>query len=199
MALAQAAGDRRAAAIIAEQIAYIHVRRGALSEALRILEEQLPVFDQLGDIRSRAVTMGKIADIHFQRGKLAEALRIRQEEVLPVLTELGDARGRSMTLQKIALTLLEMGGWQEGHAEQIVSASSEAYQIARDLGLPDLIAHCGAQFAQVLAMMGRKDRALQVLEAAEAECQKLQDEPGIAHVQKLRSAIQAMPDREAAS
>jgi hypothetical protein len=51
------AGDARAAAIAAGQIADILQARGETDEALRIRrEEQLPVYQRLGDVRSRALS-----------------------------------------------------------------------------------------------------------------------------------------------
>jgi phosphopentomutase len=64
----------RSRAVTMGKIADILRTRGQLDEALKIFEEQLPVYERLGDERSRAVTMGKVADILEARGRLDEAL-----------------------------------------------------------------------------------------------------------------------------
>ena len=82
---------------------------GELDEALRILKDQLPVFERLGDVRERAITQGKIADILQARGQLDEALRIRTEEELPVYERLGDVREQLVCRANTALIY-----WQRG-------------------------------------------------------------------------------------
>jgi hypothetical protein len=92
------------------RIADILQARGQLDEALKIRNEQLPVFEQLGDVHERAVTMGRIATILQAPGDLAGSVRIRREEELPVYERLGDARYLLFGRWNLAFTLLRRGG-----------------------------------------------------------------------------------------
>jgi tetratricopeptide (TPR) repeat protein len=155
----QAAGDARAAAIAAGQIADILERRGETDEALRIrCEEMLPVFERLGDVRERAVTMGRIADILQDRSKTDEALRFRREEELPVFERLGDVRERAVTMGRIADILQARG------------ETDEALRIRREEQLP-VFERLGdvreravtmGRIADILQDRGETDEALRI-------------------------------------
>jgi tetratricopeptide (TPR) repeat protein len=189
-------GDVRSRAVTLGRIADIWQARGDLDEALRIRrEDQLPVFERLGDVRSRAVTMGQIADILQARGDLDEALRIRREEELPVYERLGDVRGRSATLQWIASALLQSHGIEQGRIQEIYEALAESFTIAVKLQAPDGIASVGFQLAQVMAIGGLRDEALEVLDEAERAFEKLGKVDGVAHVRELREGIAKMQAR----
>jgi hypothetical protein len=108
--------------------------------------------------------MGKIADILQASGDLEEALRIPRDEELPVFDPLGEVRERSVTLQKIAVCLIEGGGIQQGRIREIYDALAESYAIARKLRIPDGVAAVGISLAQVLALGGHREQALQVLD-----------------------------------
>ena len=185
-------GEVRSRAVTMGQIADILQTRGELDEALRIRrEEELPVYDRLGEVRSRAVTMGQIADILQTRGELDEALRIRREEQLPVYDRLGDVRSRAVALQKIAEALLEADGIQQGRIQEIYDALTEAYGIARQLGLRDGIAAIGPTLAQILALGGHQEEASTVLDEAEAAFEKLGNADGVSQIRKLRAAMRS--------
>ncbi|MCB9704216.1 MAG: hypothetical protein H6711_20170 [Myxococcales bacterium] len=108
-AIVGAQGDERERAECLHDLAIVLVVRGELSEAMRILQAQLPVYERLGDIRSRAVTMGQIADILSAWGQLDEALRIFEAEVLPAFERLGALRSRAVTMGQIAGILQARG------------------------------------------------------------------------------------------
>ncbi|BBK40815.1 hypothetical protein STVA_08350 [Allostella vacuolata] len=194
-------GDVRSRAVTMGRIADILHARGQLDEALRIrTAEELPVYDRLGDVRSRAVTMGKIADILHARGQLDEALRIRTEELLPIFDRLGDVRSRSVTLHRIATTLLEAGAIEDGRVQEVFDALAEAFAIARRLGLPDGVAATGGLLAQVMAMGGHRDAALEVLDEVEQAHAMLGRADGVGQVRDLRARIAGTePDAPPAS
>ena len=80
----------RSRALTLGKIADILHDRGELEEALRILiEELLPVFEELGDVHSRAATLGKIAQIHLVRGELDQALELNEQR-RPIAEKLRD-------------------------------------------------------------------------------------------------------------
>jgi tetratricopeptide (TPR) repeat protein len=85
LAAFQKAGDERAVAVAAGQIADILQARGDTDEALRIRqEEQLPVFERLGDVRERSVTLQKIAAGLIAAGGLKQG---RIQEIYDALAE----------------------------------------------------------------------------------------------------------------
>jgi hypothetical protein len=139
--------------------------------------------------------MGQIADILQARGDLDEALRIRREEELPVYERLGDVRGRSATLQWIASALLQSHGIEQGRIQEIYEALAESFTIAVKLQAPDGIASVGFQLAQVMAIGGLRDEALEVLDEAERAFEKLGKVDGVAHVRELREGIAKMQAR----
>jgi hypothetical protein len=78
------------------------------------------------------------------------------------------------------------GALQEGRIQEIFETLAESYAIARKLGILDDIAHAGALLAQILALGGRREQALQLLDETGAAFHRLGDADGIAHVRTLR-------------
>ncbi|HZH78590.1 MAG TPA: hypothetical protein VEY88_21355, partial [Archangium sp.] len=111
-------------------------------EALRIRQEELPVYERLGDVRTRAVAMGKVADTLQARGELDEALRILREEQLPVYERLRDVRGLLVCRANLAQLYLRRG--QPGDREMAASLLRLARASAESLRLPEA--------AQILAI-----------------------------------------------
>ena len=186
------AGQEREATIARGEIADVFEMRGDLEEALRIRrEEQLPVFERLGDLRSAAVTKGKIADVVQMRGDLEEALRIRREEELPVYERLGDLRGKSVALFAIGRLLLSKGDPGQREVHGALNAFSEAFQIARSLGIADGIGAVGLNLAALLAQIGQPDPAEEILAAAEEAFHRLSEPNGLEAVRSVRAMIEA--------
>src|SRR5208337_4616147 len=165
------------------------VRTGDVAQAEALTREAQTTFRSAGDERGAAVAAGQIADILQSRGEVDEALRVLREEQLPVYERIGDARGRSATLFKIASALLDAGGLEAGRVQEIDDALAESFGIAVRLGQPDGVGTVGAVLAQVLAVGGHHDDALDVLNQAEAAFRKLGDGRGVGHVQELRKLI----------
>jgi hypothetical protein len=92
-------------------------------------------------------------------------------------------------LQRIASGLLAGGALEAGRIQEVFDALAESYAIARQLRIPDGIAHVGVQLAQILALGGQREQALKVLDEAGAAFHKLGDTDGIAHIQTLRDQI----------
>ena len=184
-------GQEREAVIARGEIADILQSRGQLDEALRIrLEEQLPVYERLGDVRSKAVTQGKIADILQSRGQLDEALALHVER-LTVFERLGDIEGIAHTRFASARLRLGRGDHETGGIQAIYEDLAHAFAILQKLQRPDGIAVVGMLLAQVLAMGGLRDEALQVFDAAEQGFRTLSDEAGVQQIEQLRQAIRA--------
>ena len=188
----EAAGSLRDVAIARGMIADILRARGQLDEALRIRkEEELPVYERLGDVRSKAITMGQIADIQQDRGQLDEALRIRKEEELPVYERLGDSAGVAHVKFSVARLMLERGDHERGDIQTIYENLSEAYAISRDSGRVNAITAIGSLLAQVMAMAGLIEEALDVLTHAESANATLGSATGLSALGRLRAAIEA--------
>jgi tetratricopeptide (TPR) repeat protein len=140
------------------RIADIFQARGGLDEALRIRQEELPVYERIGDIRGRAITLGKIADILQARGDLEEALRIRREEELPVYERIGSIRERAITLGKIAEILQAQGDFDEALRIQ----QQEALPVYERIGDIRGRAITLGQIADILQARGDLDEALRI-------------------------------------
>ena len=184
-------GDVRSRAVTMGQIADILQARGDLDEALRIRrEEQLPVYERLGDVRSRAVTMGKIADILQARGDLDEALRVHEDRA-SIFKALGDSLGLAHVRFSVALLMLERGDHERNGIQAIYENLAAAFESSRISGRADAIAAIGSLLAQVMAMGGLIDEALDVLTHAESANATLGSETGLNEVGRLRAAIEA--------
>ena len=185
-------GDVREKAVTMGKIADILQARGQLDEALRILSDEVqPAMERLGDVRSKAVTMGRIADILQARGQLDEALRIRKEEQLPVYERLGDSAGVAHVKFSVARLMLERGDHERGDIQTIYENLSEAYAISRDSGRVNAITAIGSLLAQVMAMAGLIEEALDVLTHAESANATLGSATGLSALGRLRAAIEA--------
>ncbi len=183
-------GDVREKAVTQGKIADILQARGELDEALRIRrEEQLPIYERLGDVREKAATQGKIADILLARGELDEALRIRTEEQLPVYERLGYVEGIAHGKFAAAAIRLARGDHKTGAIQAIHDDLAESFSIVRRLRQPDGIGAVGEIFANVLAMLGRRRQALQVLEKAKLAFKQTRSDSGLTRVRELRKRI----------
>ncbi|MFT3718265.1 CHAT domain-containing protein [Pseudorhodoferax sp.] len=187
-------GDVREKAIAMGKVADILQARGQLDEALRIRQhEQLSVYERLGDVREKAIAMGQVADILQDRGQFDEALRIHEER-LPVLTRLGDAAGIAQAHYAIAGVLLARGDHEHGALQQVHDHLAQAFSISMQTGRVNAIGAIGVLLAQVLAMGGELQQALEVLSAADAAYRRLDDAPALSLVAELRQTIDALAD-----
>jgi tetratricopeptide (TPR) repeat protein len=132
--------------------------RYAIGEALKIRNEQLPVYARLGYLRQRAVTMGRIADVLQARGQLDEAFKILKEEVLPATERLGDARSRAVTMGKIADVLQARGQLDEA----LKIRDEEELAVYERLGDVRSRAVTMGKIADILQARGQLDEALKI-------------------------------------
>ena len=153
-----AVGDARQQAMAVCGLADVLEARGQLGSALRLREEQVPVFEDLRDIRAKAVTQGKIADIRRARGEFSEALGLLIDNVTPIYDQLGDMRSKAIILGGVADIHCAAGRLQEAlriHAE-------ERLPVFKRLGEVRLQAQVQGKIADVLQAAGRFDEALRV-------------------------------------
>ncbi|WP_321533171.1 CHAT domain-containing protein [uncultured Desulfuromonas sp.] len=182
-------GDVRSKAVTQGKIADILMARGELDEALRIrTEEQLPVYERLGDVRSKAVTQGKIADILMARGELDEALALHEQR-LPTAEKLEDIDSIAHIKYATASLRLQRGDHKTGGMQQIYEELSTAFNISLKLGRADAIGAIGQLLAQVLAMVGQRSAALEVLQPTQDAFEKIGNIKGLQHVRELREMI----------
>ena len=190
-------GDVRSRAVALGKIADIHQARGQFDEALRIhIDEEMPVYEKFGDLRERAVGLGKIADIHQARGQLDEAQKLH-EECLSVAIRLGDIDMQAHAHYSLASIILDREGLRADNIEKLLEHLREAFAIVVRLQRPDGIGSIGNLLAQVLAAVGAKDEALQILAQADAAWALLGYNEGSAAVATLRHQIEATPEQEA--
>ncbi|MBL8397398.1 MAG: tetratricopeptide repeat protein, partial [Candidatus Accumulibacter sp.] len=182
-------GDVREKALTQGRIADILQARGELDEALRIrVEEELPVYERLGDVRSKAVTQGNIAGALQARGQFAQALALHEER-LPVAERMRDIEGIAHIKYSTAMLRLQLGQHTSGGLQRIYDDLAESFALSRQLGRPDFIGGVGQRLAQVLALAGEREWALEVLTLAEQAFVKIKDADGLAQVRELRGEI----------
>jgi tetratricopeptide (TPR) repeat protein len=161
-------GDVRELVVAQAKIADILEARGEPDKALRILrEEALPVYTRLGDAQLVAVTQGRIALVLFRQGRFDEAVRL-QEQRLATNRRLSDADGIAASLWDIAKIEL-----RREQIEQATPRLAEAWEILQRAGQAEGTAVLGSTFGQILANMGRKDEAREVLGRSAAAYRKL--------------------------
>ena len=182
-------GDVHLKTVTLGTIADILQSRGDLDEALRIRsEEQLPVYERLGDVRSEAVTQGKIADILQSRGDLDEALALHEQR-LPIAQRMGDIESLAHIRYSTAQLRLQRGEHKTGGIQKIHDELAEAFAISVKLERPDAIGAIGRLFAQVLAMGGDHEQALEVLDQTEAAYKRLNDKSALMAIHELRALL----------
>ncbi|MBF0109081.1 MAG: hypothetical protein HQL76_07900 [Magnetococcales bacterium] len=166
-------GDVREIAVTKGKLADILYSRGELDEAFRVrTEEELPVYERLGDVRSIAVTKGKLAAILAAKGDLAGALRLHEER-RPLVEKLKDEDGLIHGIFNCARLRLRMGPATREDFLKILKDLEEAFERICRLGRPDGMGAIGVLLGQVLAGIGAKDRALEVLNVAHAGFRKM--------------------------
>lgn len=151
-----AIGDLRQQALVWRGLADVLEARGHLVDALRLRQEQMPVFQGLRDVRAVADTNGKIADILRVQGKFADALRLLTDDVIPIYERLGDMRSKAIILGSVADIHSAAGRLEEAlriHTEERLPVFSR-------LGETRLRAQVQGQTADVLQAAGRFDEAL---------------------------------------
>lgn len=155
--------DVRQQAMVACGLADVFEARDQLGDALRVRQEQVPVFEGLRDIRAVADTQGKIADVLRVQGKLGEALRLLTDGVIPIYERLGDMRSRAIVLGGVADIHCVAGRLQEALRIHI----EERLPVLARLGEAHLQAHVQGKRADVLQAAGRFDEALRIHEKEE--------------------------------
>lgn len=90
--------------------------RGEVAEALRIRQEQMPIFERLGDEREAARVRGHIAAHLGAQGDFKEALRLRLEGELPVYERLGLGDEATLTHINVGELLSILGRHVEAFA-----------------------------------------------------------------------------------
>ena len=148
--------DPRQQARVACGLADVLEARGQLGDALRLRQEQVPVFAGHRDVRAVAVTQGKIADVLRMQGKLAEALHLLIDNVVPIYERLGDMRSKAIVLAGVADIHRVAGRLEEALRIHI----EERLPVFSRLGEARLQAHVQGNRADVLQAAGRFDEAI---------------------------------------
>ena len=162
---------------------------GDVDEALKLLKEELEVYEQLGDIRSRAVTLGDIARIYVDMGDVDEALKLHNER-LEVYEQLGDLEGKANALWAIAQ--IEIGREKYKDALQHLT---ESYDILLKIGSLEGISSVGLNFGMLLCSINENERGREVLRRSEEGFRKLGREDLVQLAQKIISTLPAAPKK----
>ncbi|RLK58826.1 DNA-binding SARP family transcriptional activator [Actinokineospora cianjurensis] len=113
--VAEAAGNRRALAVLRCSLASLHLSRGRLSAAQELLEPVLVEFTELGDVHGQAMARRNLALVDHLRGDLDPAL-MGYRVALAQFRTAGDPVGQAHVLCQIAQLDLD--------AEQLAAAET---------------------------------------------------------------------------
>ena len=178
-------------AVTLGDIARIRFSQGAVSEALKLHEEMLGVFEELGDLRSRAVTLGDIARIRVSQGAVSEALKLHEER-LGVYEELGDLDGKANALWSIAQIDLRQKDY-----ESAAKRLSESYAINLKLGRLDGICYVGLDLGQLLCAGGAQEEGKAILTRSRDGFEQLGQTEMARRVEELLAQLTSEdPDRQ---
>jgi predicted ATPase len=129
--IAEASEDRRGAAIVKGNLAYLFLQQGDDARATQLSEEALAGHRELGDAYGVAVTLASLALLALRRGDLAAAVSSARESVV-LSSSIGDALSLSSTLSVAAAVALAR---DDPHAAARLCAAVESLLVARGLEL----------------------------------------------------------------
>jgi tetratricopeptide (TPR) repeat protein len=186
LARSDAQGADRAVALV--YLGRRHQQSGNLPAAEKAFVEAAQHFAEAGQERERVIALGDSADILQARGELDEALALHEQR-LPIAQQMNNIEIIAHIKYSTASIRLQRGDHQTGGLQQIYEDLNEAFTISLKLGRPDFIGGIGQLLAQILAMGGLKEEALEVLDYAEAAFDKIGNAQGLTHVRQLREMI----------
>jgi DNA-binding SARP family transcriptional activator len=111
LAAAQRSGDRRAEAIIHNNLGLAHIEQGHLDLARQHYDTALHLFLEAGDTHGEQTARANRAWISFAQGRYPEFIELC-EPVLAFYRDRGASRNAAITLRGIGLALTELGRYE---------------------------------------------------------------------------------------
>ena len=158
--------EPRLAAINANHLAEVYLRRGKLSRAIEQHTAALSLRQQTGDRRGEGMTLSTLGRIHGLRGDSQLALD-RYEQALKLLDRTEDRRYRATVLHDLG-TLYRRLGKHQAAAERFKAAE----RIYAELGDARRQAASLSRVGQLVFESGEPKRALGILHAALELCRQ---------------------------
>lgn len=136
----RAADDREGIALILASLGAVHQRLGDADEAVSALEHSIAASrEAAGNPRLLGYALGLLGDTRADQGD-ADRAETAYRESLEIRKALSDSRGEGWMLLKLAGV-----EEQRGALDRVRELSSRAYQIATEIGDPELMQACTAQ------------------------------------------------------
>jgi DNA-binding CsgD family transcriptional regulator len=160
LALSREVGGTWATPYVLMTLGLITVDQGHYSEAVPLLEEALPIFEEMGYRSGAALTLGHLAVAAYGRGNTAHAAAVGQE-ALQLACSLEDSWAAGLARWFLGLTACEHGAYAEAarhFTEMLVVDLSEGNQ--------DSLAHDFASFGVLAAKIRLMGPAVCLLGAA---------------------------------
>jgi tetratricopeptide (TPR) repeat protein len=120
----------------------LYVEVGRLDEGTRLMEQAMAVAGESGDYQMESLSQSMLADGYRQLGRRADAVRWAKS-ALVISRRIRDRYQEAAALSVLGQTLAESG--DAAHAR---SCLTSAYDLAKDLGIPE-----AAQIAASLAAL----------------------------------------------
>lgn len=172
------------------KIATIWELRGFQRRALRIRRTVvLPEFKRLDDPKLIIVELGKIAENLEKLRKLDNAIEIHIRDRLPAAEKMGDLDTISHIRLCCARIRLHRGGLNRGEAQIIYDELKVSFEISRQIARPDQFGWAGLHLGRLMAITGRTEEALAVLDAAGEAFTTLQQPENLVRVLALQKHI----------
>lgn len=160
-------GDRWGIAWSLLTLAQARILEGNDDQAAELLSESSILFRQLKNKVGIRNVVSTMANLKVKQGSYAQAVQLFEQN-LAMAREMGLKRG-------IAFDLLHMGTavYHQGDYPRAAALLVECLQSSREQGLQAHIQMCLAALAQVLAALGKPEKAARLLGAAEEQGQAL--------------------------
>lgn len=161
------AGSAGAAARARAALGGLLADKGALPEAVALLEDARAGFAALGDGAELARVLERLGHVYFEHGDDARATGAAREH-LALARARGDAAGESTALDTLALV-----AWHRGELEPAREQLERALALAREAGHRVGAVHLLNDLAGVLVALGRNGEALARLSDAYAAAREI--------------------------
>jgi tetratricopeptide (TPR) repeat protein len=128
-------------------------------KAGQYLQESLSIFQEINNLRGMAYSLGSLGRVAETQGRYQAAHRFHQQ-TLSILEKLGDRTDMAQALNGMGCALFHLEGIQAA-----LECFRKALLIARDLKIQYLAIETLADMADILALAGKKEQALELAES----------------------------------
>ncbi len=150
-------GRRSGEALATLLLALVDARRGEADLARRGLADARAIYLEVGQVREGADSLLDLAEVELAEGKPGRADRAIQRAAAEVeLEQVPDLHARVLVLRARVAALDPDAGQRQG---ELTSGLERAFELAEELGSPDLTWECHAATMELSDALGQVDRA----------------------------------------